>query len=139
MIRYAKNSDLDTLIALDKHISASELEHSISLRRVIIDETNGKLIGWLRFGLFWDNTPFMNMLFIIDGERGKGYGAALCDFWESEMQTQGYDLVLTSTLSNEHSQHFYRKRGYKDCGSLILPNEPLEIILMKELECADLV
>ena len=139
MIRYAQNSDLDTLTALDKHVSASELENCINLRRVIIDEEDGKLIGWLRFGLFWDNTPFMNMLFIIDGERGKGLGTALCDFWECEMQTQGYDTVLTSTLSNESAQHFYRKRGYKDCGSLILPNEPLEIILMKELDSADFV
>lgn len=139
MIRLAQSWDLDTLTSLDKHISASELKHCISLRRVIIDEEDGKLAGWLRFGLFWDNTPFMNMLFIVDGERGKGYGAALCDFWENEMQAQGYDLVLTSTLSNESAQHFYRKRGYKDCGSLILPNEPLEIILMKELDRADFV
>lgn len=133
MIRFAESSDLNTLADLDKHISASELEHCINLRRVIINEADGKLKGWLRFGLFWDNTPFMNMLFIVDGERGKGYGAALCDFWESEMQTLGYDLVLTSTLSNENAQHFYRKRGYKDCGALILPNEPTEIFLMKEL------
>lgn len=133
MIRFAESSDLNTLAALDKHISASELERCINFRRVIINEADGKLKGWLRFGLFWDNTPFMNMLFIVDGERGKGYGAALCDFWESEMQTLGYDLVLTSTLSNENAQHFYRKRGYKDCGALILPNEPTEIFLMKEL------
>lgn len=133
MIRFAESSDLNTLADLDKHISASELEHCINLRRVIINEADGKLKGWLRFELFWDNTPFMNMLFIVDGERGKGYGAALCDFWESEMQTLGYDLVLTSTLSNENAQHFYRKRGYKDCGALILPNEPTEIFLMKEL------
>lgn len=133
MIRFAESSDLNTLADLDKHISASELERCINSRRVIINEADGKLKGWLRFELFWDNTPFMNMLFIVDGERGKGYGAALCDFWESEMQTLGYDLVLTSTLSNENAQHFYRKRGYKDCGALILPNEPTEIFLMKEL------
>jgi len=49
------------------------------------------------------------------------------------MKTQGYKKVLTSTLSNEDAQHFYRKLGYKDCGSLLLPDEPLEIIFIKEI------
>ena len=42
-------------------------------------------------------------------------------------------MVLTSTLSNEQAQFFYRKNGYTDCGSLLLPEEPLEIILRKDL------
>ncbi len=132
IIRYAGRSDLRALAALDKHVSEEELERVIDSRRIIVSEMDG-IVGWLRFGLFWDELPFMNMLFVIEMERGKGCGTALCDFWESEMRSGGYKYALTSTLSNENAQHFYRKRGYKDCGSLILPNEPLEIILLKEL------
>ncbi len=132
VIRYAERSDLRTLAALDKHVSEDELERVIDSRRIIVSEMDD-IVGWLRFGLFWDELPFMNMLFVIEKERGKGYGALLCDFWENEIRSRGYKLALTSTLSNEDAQHFYRKRGYKDCGSLILPNEPLEIILLKEL------
>ncbi len=132
VIRYSERSDLRALAALDKHVSEDELERIIDSSRIIVYEKEG-IVGWLRFGLFWDEIPFMNMLFIIESERGKGYGTALCDFWENEMRSQGYKYALTSTLSNENAQHFYRKRGYKDCGSLILPEEPLEIILLKEL------
>ncbi len=132
LIRYAQRSDLRALAALDKHVSEDELKRVIDSRRIIVYESDG-IVGWLRFGLFWDELPFMNMLFVIERERGKGCGTALCDFWENEMRSHGYKLALTSTLSNENAQHFYRKRGYKDCGSLILPNEPLEIILLKEL------
>jgi hypothetical protein len=39
--------------------------------------------------------------------------------------------VLTSTLANERGQFLYRKLGYQDCGALLFPNEPLEIILRK--------
>jgi hypothetical protein len=46
---------------------------------------------------------------------------------------QGFTQVMTSTLSNEDAQHFYRKLGYRDVGALLLPDEPLEIILLKEL------
>ncbi|WP_278281130.1 hypothetical protein [Clostridium sp. N3C] len=40
---------------------------------------------------------------------------------------------MTSTMSNEEAQHFYRKFDYKDAGSLLLDNEPLEIIFTKVL------
>lgn len=133
MIKYAEISDLESLSELDKHISGVELKQIIERRHLIIAENSGHITGWLRFGMFWDEIPFMNMLFVVEAERGNGIGTALADFWENEMRFAGFSRVLTSTLSNERAQHFYRKRSYKDCGSLILPGEPLEIILLKEL------
>ena len=126
--------DLETLLELDCHIAAAELCRSVDFRRVIVSTENGKINGWLRYGLFWDNIPFMNMLYVIDGERGKRLGTALADFWENEMRAAEHTLVLTSTLSDERGQFFYRKRGYRDCGSLILPGEVTEIIMYKKLE-----
>jgi ribosomal protein S18 acetylase RimI-like enzyme len=75
----------------------------------------------------------MNMLYIDKDYRNKGIGKELVGFWESEMKYKSYDLVMTSTLSNEQAQQFYRKIGYKDCGSLLLENEPLEIIFTKKI------
>jgi ribosomal protein S18 acetylase RimI-like enzyme len=60
-------------------------------------------------------------------------GQQLVLFWEDEMKKHGYTIVMTSSFSNEEAQHFYRKIGYKDSGSLLLPNEPLEIIFTKHL------
>lgn len=95
---------------------------------------NGEsFIGWLRFNLFWDNIPFMNMLYFLEDYREKGYGSQLVSFWEQEMKKSKYNIVLTSTKSNEQAQFFYRRIGYVDCGSLLLPNEPLEIILLKNI------
>lgn len=73
------------------------------------------------------------LLYILEAYRGKGYGSRLVDFWEREMLKGRYKIVLTSTQSNEQAQFFYRKIGYRDCGSLLLPNEPLEIILLKNI------
>ena len=92
-----------------------------------------KFVGWLRYNLFWDNTPFMNILYLLDNERGKGNGSRLVIFWENEMKQKNYEFVLTSTQSNEEAQFFYRKIGYVDSGALLLPNELLEIILYKKL------
>jgi len=125
--------DLEALTELDKHISGGELLNSVGLRRVIVSTENGKINGRLRYGMFWDNLPFMNMLFVNDCERGKGIGTALCDFWENELGALGFSLALTSTQSDERGQFFYRKRGYRDCGSLILPGEITEIIMYKKI------
>ena len=127
-IRIAEKSDLEILSAYDKHIRITELESSVSLGRVIVAEDNGRHIGWLRWNLFWDNTPFMNMLYLFEGYRNRGYGKAMVSCWEEKMKGEGYDIVMTSTLSNEEAQHFYRRLQYVDSGALLLPDEPLEII-----------
>ena len=134
MIRYADETDLEILKEYDNHISEKELRNSIKLKRVLIMFNNNRFIGCLRFNLFWDEIPFMNMLYFLEEYRGKGYGKQLVDYWEKEMLKSNYQKVLTSTLSNEQAQFFYRKNGYVDCGALLLPNEPLEIILLKKVK-----
>lgn len=133
MIRYANEGDFEILNKHDNHISKIELKNSINLKRILIMYDKNNFIGWLRFNLFWDNIPFMNMLYVLEEYRKKGYGKQLMDYWEAEMQKNNYEKVLTSTVSNEQAQFFYRKNGYIDCGSLLLLKEPLEIILMKNL------
>ena len=133
MIRYANENDIEIISKYDKHISKEELANIIKLKRVIVMCEDDKFVGWLRYNLFWDNTPFMNMLYLLDNERGKGNGSRLVIFWENEMKQKNYEFVLTSTQSNEEAQFFYRKIGYVDSGALLLPNEPLEIILYKKL------
>ena len=133
MIRYANENDIEIISKYDKHISKEELANIIKLKRVIVMYEDDKFVGWLRYNLFWDNTPFMNMLYLLDNERGKGNGSRLVIFWENEMKQKNYEFGLTSTQSNEEAQFFYRKIGYVDSGALLLPNEPLEIILYKKL------
>ena len=133
MIRYANENDIEIISKYDKHISKEELANIIKLKRVIVMYEDDKFVGWLRYNLFWDNTPFMNMLYLLDNERGKGNGSRLVIFWENEMKQKNYEFVLTSTQSNEEAQFFYRKIGYVDSGALLLPNESLEIILYKKL------
>lgn len=132
-IRYAEPGDLELISEYDEDVSEEVLSNAIAMKRIILLFKGGEFEGWLRFNLFWDNIPFMNLLFILEEQRGKGYGKKLVEFWEREMADQGYSFVLTSTQSNEEGQFFYRKLGYTDRGSLVLPDEPLEIILYKKL------
>lgn len=134
MIRYASKDDIGLLSSYDHHICEAELRNSIKAKRILLMFDSDIFIGWLRFNLFWDNIPFMNMLYLLEDHRGKGYGSQLVRFWEEEMRKSNYKIVLTSTLSNERAQFFYRKIGYRDCGSLLMSDEPLEIIMSKNLD-----
>lgn len=133
MINYAEKQDYQFLSDSDRHISPNELSYAISRNRIVVARDGDKIIAWLRYNLFWDNTPFCNMLFVNEAERKKGVGKSLVIYWEREMAQKGYDIVLTSTQINEDGQYFWRKMGYVDCGSFTLPHEQTEIILQKSL------
>lgn len=132
-IRTAEKKDVESILRVDRHIEKTELESVIALGRVMVAEKKEAFIGWLRWGLFWDNTPFMNLLFLLEEYRHRGFGKEMVLYWENQMRTDGYGEVLTSTRSDEPAQHFYRKLGYVDCGALLLPGEPLELIFLKKL------
>lgn len=132
-IRAAVTEDIDWLREHDRHIDAEELRFAIGRGRVLLAELAGEIIGWLRWSLFWDNTPFMNLLYLLLGERRRGYGRVLVEHWEQQMRQAGYDKVLTSTQSDEEGQFFYRALGYADAGCLLLPGEVAEVLFCKEL------
>lgn len=84
MIKYANIDELNMLSKFDQHINKEILQELIEQKRVLVIYENDMFIGWLRYNLFWDNIPFMNMLYLLDGKRGKGYGTQLIKFWENE-------------------------------------------------------
>lgn len=129
----ASADDLDWLAEHDRHIAREALKESVTARRVLIAEKDGGRVGWLRWNLFWDNTPFMNLLYVLDGWRGQGIGKVLVNRWEGDMAALGYRKLLTSTQSDETAQHFYRGLGWRDAGVLLLPAEVAELFFVKEL------
>lgn len=132
-IRLAEKRDLDMIAGHDAHIRKEELEHLIHLRRVYVAEENDSFAGWLRYNLFWDNTPFMNLLYVLEPFRGRGYGRELVLHWERAMKEENYPAVMTSTASDEYAQHFYVKLNYKAVGGFTPKGEPYELIFAKEL------
>jgi len=127
IIRHAEKKDFVWLKEHDDHISEGKIES----KEVYIAEGNGAIIGWLRYNLFWDSVPFMNMIYFLEEYRKKGIGKILVKYWEEEMKQKGYTNVLTSTQSNEEAQHFYRKLGYAEIGGFKYFNDPYEIIFQK--------
>lgn len=134
-IAFANDSDYEYISSRDRHIPENLISGKIERKEIyILRDGDGANIGWMRYGYFWDNIPFMNLIWIDEPHRGKGTGAEVVHFWEEQMKQKGFDMLMTSTQADEEAQHFYRKLGYKDAGCLILDTQPLEILLTKKLD-----
>ena len=132
-IRPALAEDLDYWFSLDKHLKRQMFLNKLNLNECYIIENLNKKVGIMRYNFFWDETPFLNLIFISQENQRKGIGTQALSLWAQNMKESGYDFVMTSTMSNENAQHFYRKLGYKDCGCLVIKSEPMEILLCKQL------
>ena len=133
IIRYAEFADYPWLKQYDKYILDDILKTKIELKEIYVVQENNELIGWLRYNLFWDNIPFMNMIYLLEDYRYKGIGKRLVHHWETEMKQKGHKNILTSTQSDEDAQHFYRKIGYTEIGGFKYLTEPFEIIFFKNI------
>lgn len=138
MIRYVELDDKKRWYELDQHLPEEIFAEKVRTNQGYVLVEDGVIIGILRYNLFWDNTPFCTMLFIDDGYRGKGYGKQMMEYWEQDMKTKGYGMLMTSTQVDEDAQHFYRKLGYKDAGGFIVDipgfEQPMEMIMIKAEE-----
>ena len=137
-IRKAVPADWPAWRSLDRHIAEKRFLAKTEAGEclVAVDEEQN-VQGILRWSWFWDEIPFVNLLFVRDGQRGCGMGKALMLAFEEEARKEGVRLVLTSTQVNEEAQHFYRRLGYRDCGGFLLPEAepvPLELMLCRELD-----
>ena len=136
-IRYAAEEDKSFWFTLDKYIREDEFLLKIRDKRCYIICDDNAPIGVMRYNLFWDSIPFLTLIYLQKSSREKGFGRKTVLFWEQEMRVLGYKMVMTSTQVDEQAQHFYRKLGYKEKGSLFFDNTPLEqpqeMFMMKAL------
>ncbi len=137
-IRFVTQEDREFWFSLDKHLPAELFDSKVNERQGYVLLVDGEPVGLLRYNLFWDNTPFCNMIYVKNEHQGKGYGRQLMERWESDMTDMGFLMIMTSTQVDETSQHFYRRLGYKDSGCLLIDvpglEQPMEMFMIKALE-----
>ena len=134
MIRTAVPADLDGIRNYDRHIPASRLEDCIRKGQVYVLVDDGKIYGVLRWNLFWQSLPFLDLIFLDDALRGQGWGTEMMALWEINMAEQGFRHVLLSTQEDETSKFFYEKLGYTLCGDFLPPDQKArELMYRKEI------
>lgn len=134
-IQQALSEQLEQLRRYDSHIPEERLLNCIRDGFVYAIHTEGKIAGILRYSLFWQTIPFLDLLYLDDNYRGKGIGTAAMGHWEAEMGRQGYHYVMLSTQEDESAKDFYEKLGYQKIGAFLPPDQDAqELMYGKELE-----
>ena len=82
-ISIATRNEYAQLVELDHHISTDMMKYKIDQGEIVVAIKDTSVIGWLRYGYFWDSIPFMNMLTVIEEYRGQGIGTQLASYWEA--------------------------------------------------------
>jgi len=70
---------------------------------------------------------------VREGRRRCGIGRDAVRSWEREMTARSFRRTLTSTQADEAAQHFWRRIGYRGCGSIALPGKPPELFMFHDI------
>lgn len=132
-IRCAELEDLPQLFSLDWLSDSEKIERKIASREIFVGTDGGRITGILRYSWFWDQLPFINLLWIEEDSRREGRGLALVEFLIEETEGRNSGKVLTSTQSNEEAQNFWRRIGFEDAGGFVLKGQPFELLMIKYL------
>ena len=133
-IRLAEREDKQKIAEFDHHIHLDKLEECIDRGLVAVLYDADDTIGVLRYNLFWQTIPFLDLLYIDGSCRGRGYGRQMMAHWEAPMKTMGYTYVMLSTQEDEDAKFFYEKLGYRRIGAFLPPEQDAdEIMYGKEL------
>lgn len=136
-IKKACAADRDFWLSVDWHIGEAVFLRKCREETAYLIIAEEEPVGVLRYSLFWDAIPFLDLILLPEEKRGMGIGKTAMVLWEKEMRQAGYDTVLLSTQADETAQHFYRKLGFTDCGCLLLSDgahkQPTELFFKKEL------
>ncbi|MBQ7922046.1 MAG: GNAT family N-acetyltransferase [Clostridia bacterium] len=138
IIELAKGKEKQKIAKLDRHIPSPRLGECIGNGRVYVlkDDSvkNGgqnhrlkdPIVGVLRYSLFWQTIPFLDLLYIDESYRRMGYGTKMMREWENDMARCGYQYVMTSTQADEDAWRFYEKLGYQRVGGFFPPEQEAE-------------
>ncbi len=133
-IGFAQENDLEDILTIDNWLDHEKATTKIRLQEIIIMRQAHQIIGMLRFSYFWDQIPFINLLWIEPSMRNQRCGTQMLTWFEEHMKHENHRNIMTSSLASESGQHFFRKQGFEDCGSLLIEKEGTEIVFKKTIK-----
>lgn len=125
-IELACPADVARLTVYDGHIPAARLADCVQQGLVyVLRPACGpqEVVGVLRYSFFWQTIPFLDLLYIDQAYRGRGYGRQMMACWEVNLRRRAYRWAMTSTQADETAYLFYESLGYRRVGAFRPPEQ----------------
>lgn len=133
-IELAAGRHFNAIRSYDRHIPSPRLVNCINNNQVYVLRDGNRIAGVLRFNLFWQTIPFLDLLYLDEACRGQGWGRRMMEHWEAKMRDLGCKYTMVSTQEDETAKYFYEKLGYCRIGAFLPPEQKAEeIVYVKEL------
>lgn len=118
-VRFATAEDLAQCLAFNPSVHREILRRKIECDEILVAETRGEIVGYLRLEHLWSKMPFIGLIHVQEEHRAAGVGRALLEFLESFLREGGHRVLLSSSMADAaKAQAWHRKRGFEECGFL---------------------
>ncbi len=127
--------EIDLLFEGHPH-PADVLRRAVTEGQIVLAESAGEgLVGYVRWGYFWDSIPLCLTARVKPEHRRRGLGRRLYEHIEDTFRRSGCRFWLSSTEeTNENSQRFHGACGFRPVGTLAeLGQSEREIFYRKDL------
>jgi len=115
-VRIADDDDL-AFVGQDGYVVSEVLRRKIAVGEVLIAESEGMAVGYLRLEFLWSSIPYIGLIRVSEGSRRQGVGRALVQFVEQQLLARGHSVLYSSSQANEpEPQAWHRTLGFKECG-----------------------
>lgn len=134
-VRFATPDDLDWC-AVHEDIPPAILARKIAVNEVLIAESAGERVGFLRLEYLWSQVPYIALIRVLEPYRQQGVGRAILAFLESYLCEHEHTVLMSSSQVDEPPpQAWHRHMGFVECGFLagINPGGVGEVFFRKTL------
>jgi len=138
-VREASEADLAWCLSNDGHLDEPALLSKIRVGEIMVAESDGALVGLLRFDLMWSAVPFVAQLRVLEAYRRRGVGQALLRQIEEVATARGSIAVLSSVAIDGSDRTaalgWHEAMGFEQFGDVakMFPGEQIEAFFVKLL------
>ncbi len=121
--RLAAIHDLD-FVSQDGYLPKEVVARKIELGECFLVEVDHEKVGYLRLEYLWSLVPYIALIHVKEGRRGKGYSRVLLHYVVKTLREKGHDCLYSSSQADEPApQAWHRHMGFEECGLISQINE----------------
>lgn len=120
-ITVAAESDIQDIHSFDNEFLSKRLAECIKEHRIFVLRSKGKVVGVMRYNLFLESIPCLDMLTLDSAYIEKGYIQKMLDYWEFRMRELGYGYVMATMFTDRVENYSSETFAYQKMGAFSLP------------------